>query len=120
MTLIITTSLARVEASGSLLERLLKTTLEAASCHARCDGLTTEDLEDCLDVCSLVSQNPQTSICQFPRFCTGGCRAACDTERPEEEASEPVATDPWFAAGPPRSPFSNTTTTTRVTSTVTP
>ena len=87
MTLIITTSLARVEASGSLLERLLKTTLEAASCHARCDGLTTEDLEDCLDVCSLVSQNPQTSICQFPRFCTGGCRAACDTERPEEEAA---------------------------------
>ena len=85
---LIVTSLRSVEASGSgLLERLLETTLKTASCHARCEGLPREELQDCLDICSLVSRDPHTSICQYPRFCTGGCRAACQNNVLEERVS---------------------------------
>ena len=85
---LIVTSLRSVEASGSgLLERLLEPTLKTASCHARCEGLPREELQDCLDICSLVSRDPRTSICQYPRFCTGGCRAACQNNVLEERVS---------------------------------
>ena len=82
LTLIIV-SLTQVEASPSLLERLLESHLKTATCQARCAGLSSEEVEDCLDICSL-PESSQTKICQHERFCTGGCRAGCNSDREEE------------------------------------
>ena len=76
-------SLTQVEASPALLERLLESHLKAAACQARCAGLSSEEVEDCLDICSLPDSS-QTKICQHERFCTGGCRAGCNSDREEE------------------------------------
>ena len=82
LTLIII-SLTQVKASPSLLERLLESHLKTATCQARCAGLSSEEVEDCLDICSL-PESSQTKICQQERFCTGGCRAGCNSDREEE------------------------------------
>ena len=82
LTLIIV-SLTQVEASPALLERLLESHLKTATCQARCAGLSSEEVEDCLDICSL-PESSQTKICQHERFCTGGCRAGCNSDREEE------------------------------------
>ena len=87
LTVLMLTILLRMGTSVSLLERLLETTLRTASCQARCDGLSMEDLQDCLEICDLVTRNSRSSICEFPRFCTGGCRAACSTGEEGERAS---------------------------------
>ena len=65
----------------SLMETLLKSTIQSAQCEARCHGLDSqEDLQDCLDVCRIVVKNPDSSLCMFPRLCTGGCRVACQDQ----------------------------------------
>ena len=46
--------------------------------------MASDQLQDCLQICSQVMEDPAASICLFPRFCTGGCRAACQSERREE------------------------------------
>ena len=71
--------------STSLLLTLLEPSLMTATCHARCGGLASEEVESCLALCLEVLENPtSTSLCDFPQFCTGGCRAACDSSRTEE------------------------------------
>ena len=82
LTLIII-SLTQVKANPVLLERLLESHLKAAACQARCAGLSSEEVEDCLDICSL-PESSHTKICQHERFCTGGCRAGCNSDREEE------------------------------------
>ena len=82
LTLIII-SLTQVEANPALLERLLESHLKTATCQARCAGLSSEEVEDCLDICSL-PESSHTKICQHERFCTGGCRAGCNSDREEE------------------------------------
>ena len=77
-------SLSQVEASRALLERLLESNLKTAACQARCgQSVSSEEVADCLEICSL----PETSlakICPHQRFCTGGCRAACSSEREQQ------------------------------------
>ena len=68
---------------SSLLSSLLQPTVRSASCQARCLNVPSDQLQDCLQICSLAIEDPQTSICNYPRFCTGGCRAACQSERVE-------------------------------------
>ena len=82
--ILISTSLLVSSVHSSLLETLLETTLRTASCQARCRDVASEQLQDCLQICSQVIEDPSASICSFPRFCTGGCRAACQSERREE------------------------------------
>ena len=79
-----TSSLLVSSVHSSLLETLLEDTLRTASCQARCLDVASEQLQDCLQICSQVMEDPAASICLFPRFCTGGCRAACQSERREE------------------------------------
>ena len=69
---------------SSLLSSLLQPTVRSASCQARCLNVPSDQLQDCLQICSLALEDPQTSICNYPRFCTGGCRAACQSERRQE------------------------------------
>ena len=70
--------------STSLLLTLLEPHLLTATCHARCVGLPSEEREDCLALCLEVLEDPTSpSLCDFPRLCTGGCRAACDSSREE-------------------------------------
>ena len=76
-------SLVQVEASRALLERLLQSNLKRATCQARCAGVSSEEVETCLQICGL-SEPSLAKICQHERFCTGGCRAACSTERQEQ------------------------------------
>ena len=71
-------------ASSSLMETLLQPTLRAASCQARCESVARDQMEDCLKICSLVVEEQETELCNLPRFCTGGCRAACQSERRED------------------------------------
>ena len=82
--ILISTSLLVSSVHSSLLETLLETTLRTASCQARCRDVASEQLQDCLQICSQVIEDPSASICSFPRFCTGGCRAACQYERGQE------------------------------------
>ena len=82
--ILISTSLLVSSVHSSLLETLLETTLRTASCQARCRDVASEQLQDCLQICSQVIEDPSASICGFPRFCTGGCRAACQYERGQE------------------------------------
>ena len=76
-------SLIQVEASRALLERLLESNLKTAACQARCAGVSSEEVADCLEICSL-TETSRTKICHHERFCTGGCRAACSTEREQQ------------------------------------
>ena len=76
-------SLVQVEASPALLERLLQSHLKTATCQARCATVSSEEMENCLEICGLPEPS-LTKICQQERFCTGGCRAACTTDRQEE------------------------------------
>ena len=76
-------SLVQVEASPALLERLLQSHLKTAACQARCAAVSSEEVVNCLEICGLPEPS-LTKICQQERFCTGGCRAACSTERQEE------------------------------------
>ena len=76
-------SLVQVEASQALLERLLQSHLKTATCQARCATVSSEEMENCLEICGLPEPS-LTKICQQERFCTGGCRAACSTDRQEE------------------------------------
>ena len=70
--------------STSLLLTLLEPHLLTATCHARCVGLPSEEREDCLALCLEVLEDPTSpSLCDFPRLCTGGCRAACDSSKEE-------------------------------------
>ena len=43
-----------------LLKTLLKPTLMTATCHARCAGLASEEVEDCLALCMEVLEDPST------------------------------------------------------------
>ena len=71
--------------STTLLLSLLEPSLMTATCHARCGGLASEEVESCLALClELLEEPTSSSLCDFPQFCTGGCRAACDSSRPEE------------------------------------
>ena len=64
--------------SISLMEILLRSTIQSAQCEARCKGLDNpDDLQDCLGVCSVIIKNNDDSLCMFPRLCTAGCRVAC-------------------------------------------
>ena len=76
-------SLVQVEASRALLERLLESNLKTAACQARCAGVSSEEVETCLEICGLPEPS-LAKICQHERFCSGGCRAACNTERQGE------------------------------------
>ena len=82
--ILMTSSLLVSSVHSSLLETLLEDTLRTASCQARCLDVASDQLQDCLQICSQVMEDPAASICLFPRFCTGGCRAACQSERREE------------------------------------
>ena len=82
--ILMTSSLLVSSVHSSLLETLLEDTLRTASCQARCRDVASDQLQDCLQICSQVMEDPAASICLFPRFCTGGCRAACQSERREE------------------------------------
>ena len=82
--ILISSSLLVSSVHSSLLETLLEDTLMTASCQARCLDVASDQLQDCLQICSQVMEDPAASICLFPRFCTGGCRAACQSERREE------------------------------------
>ena len=65
----------------ALVERLLESAIQSAQCEARCQGLASqEDLQECLDVCGIVIKNPDSSLCMFPRLCTGGCKVACQDQ----------------------------------------
>ena len=76
---------ASTSTSSSLLLSLLEPSLMTATCHARCGGLASEEVESCLALClELLEEPTSSSLCDFPQFCTGGCRAACDSSRPEE------------------------------------
>ena len=75
-------SLAQVEASRGLLERLLESNLKTAACQARCAGVSSEEVETCLEICGL-PESSLARICQHQRFCTGGCRAACTSHTQE-------------------------------------
>ena len=80
-----TSSTTSTSTSTSLLLTLLEPSLMTATCHARCDGLASEEVESCLALClELLEEPTSSSLCDFPQFCTGGCRAACDSSRPEE------------------------------------
>ena len=79
--LLLAVALVQQVTSISLMETLLKSTIQSAQCEARCHGLDSqEDLQDCLDVCRIVVKNPDSSLCMFPRLCTGGCRVACQDQ----------------------------------------
>ena len=82
---VLMTPTSSTSTSTSLLKTLLKPTLMTATCSARCSGVPSEEMEDCLELCLEVLEDPaSSSLCDFPQFCTGGCRAACDSSRPEE------------------------------------
>ena len=82
---VILTPTSSTATSSSLLKTLLKPTLMTATCHARCIGVSSEEMEDCLELCLEVLEDPSSpSLCDFPQVCTGGCRAACESSRPEE------------------------------------
>ena len=82
---VLLTPTSSTSTSISLLKTLLKPTLMKATCTARCSGVSSEEMEDCLELCLEVLEDPTSrSLCDFPQFCTGGCRAACDSSRPEE------------------------------------
>ena len=83
-------SLVQVEASRGLLERLLESNLKTAACQARCAGVSSEEVETCLEICGLPEPS-LAKICQRERFCSGGCRAACNTERQEETRLDSVS-----------------------------
>ena len=70
--------------SSSLMETLLKPTMKLATCQARCVGVSSEEMSECLQLCSEVLTHPSLSLCSYPRFCTGSCRAACQSSRPEQ------------------------------------
>ena len=60
---------------------LLKSQIENAKCFAKC--LKAENSEDstlCFQICKLAQENPETDICKFPKFCTGGCKIACEEQ----------------------------------------
>ena len=75
-------SLVQVEASPSLMERLLASHLKKATCQARCAGVRSQEVETCLEICGL-PESSLARICQHQRFCTGGCRAACTSHTQE-------------------------------------
>ena len=78
LSLFITSFLIHQVSSISLMEVLLRSTIQSAQCEARCQGLDNQDdLQDCLGVCSVIIKNNDDSLCMFPRLCTGGCRVAC-------------------------------------------
>ena len=77
----ITSFLIHQVSSISLMEILLRSTIQSAQCEARCKGLNNQDdLQDCLDVCSVIIKNNDDSLCMFPRLCTGGCKVACQDQ----------------------------------------
>ena len=68
-------------AQSQSVETLIHSTISSAQCQARCLSLsTTSDKEDCLTICPIVQANPITSLCRFPKLCTGGCQAACQAD----------------------------------------
>ena len=82
---VLLTPTSSTSTSISLLKTLLKPTLMKATCTARCIDVSSEEMEDCLELCLEVLENPSsTSLCDFPQLCTGGCQAACDSSRGEE------------------------------------
>ena len=79
--LLLAVALVQQVTSISLMETLLKSTIQSAQCEARCHGLDSQkDLQGCLDVCRIVVKNPDSSLCMLPRLCTGGCRVACQDQ----------------------------------------
>ena len=86
------TSSTTTSTSISLLKTLLKPTLMKATCTARCSGVSSEEMEDCLELCLAVLEDPSSpSLCDFPQLCTGGCRAACESSRAEERREVSVS-----------------------------
>jgi hypothetical protein len=60
---------------------LLKYPIENAKCLARCiKAEHTEERTLCFKICNLAQESPETDICKFPRFCTGGCKIACEKQ----------------------------------------
>ena len=111
---VLLTPTSSTSTSISLLKTLLKPTLMKATCTARCSGVSSEEMEDCLELCLEVLENPSsTSLCDFPQLCTGGCQAACDSSRGEERRelavsqqdcllswqSRPASPSVWVVAG---------------------
>ena len=101
---VILTPTSSTATSSSLLKTLLKPTLMTATCHARCIGVSSEEMEDCLELCLEVLEDPSSpSLCDFPQVCTGGCRAACESSRPEERRELSVSQQDcllsWISVG---------------------
>ena len=89
-TILMMISLVQVEGSPALLERLLQSNLKTAACQARCAGVSSEELESCLQICGL-TESSLGKICQHERFCTGGCRATCNSDREKESKLRSVS-----------------------------
>jgi hypothetical protein len=68
-----------VQVTANDLEVLLKTQIEDAKCLAKCLNVPqSEDKTLCFQICQLTQENPKPDICRYPKFCTGGCKVACE------------------------------------------
>jgi hypothetical protein len=74
---------------------LLKSQIENAKSFAKClNAGNSEERTLCFQICKLVEENPETDICKFPKFCTGGCKIACE----EHNGNIPVPKFESFSA----------------------
>ena len=71
----------QVNVSATEPQVLLKSQIENAKCFAKClKGENSEERALCFQICKLVQEKPETDICKFPKFCTGGCKIACEKQ----------------------------------------
>jgi hypothetical protein len=61
------------------LEKLLHDKISDAKCFAQCrEAANEEDRSQCLVICKILQENPQTNLCGMSEVCLGGCKIACD------------------------------------------
>ena len=71
------------------LDVLLMSQIEDVKCLAKCLNVPrSEDKTLCFQICQLTQENPKPDICKYPKFCTGGCKVACENEAENREKSK--------------------------------
>jgi hypothetical protein len=78
-----------VQVAANDLEVLLKSQIEDAKCLAKCLNVPqSKDKTLCFQICQLTQENPKADIYRYPKFCTGGCRVACENDAENQEKSK--------------------------------
>ena len=68
-----------ITALSTDLKVLLKSQIEDAKCSAKCLNVPTmEEKTLCFEICKLTQESAKPDICKFPKYCTGGCKTACE------------------------------------------